>query len=258
MSNNQVNELVEFVTEPKGKPKSPTNWALWGALIFANFVFFVLDVISGYTVYLITKWWGYGLLTVLAGFVPLVLHEAAFVRAYASNHQKVIATIGAMLSILSVIGIGIAAAIINVMGFGIQVVAAEISTVVGLVIISALHAFLCIAYFYTDVGIQTKQRTEQAIARGIEKSRMISASGQVLKTAQAALVFKNSIEKQYGPQGTEAMQVILANLLQDRNGDGIPDVLQQVPPARPMNQFSSSTSQPTLQQNPRGPADPNE
>lgn len=236
--NSPVNELIEFVSEPKKKEKKPSNWALYAALIFANCILLVIDGISGFTVYLMTAWWGYGLLTVLAGFVPLVLHEGAYVRAFSSKWQKIIAVAGAVLAIGSVVLIGALAAIVNVMGISVQVQTAEIVTVVSLVGIAAAHALLFIVFFYIDDGINANQRTEQAIANSIHKTKMISAGGRVLHTAQNALVFKKAIEQQHGPQGAEALAVILSQLLEDKNGDGIPDILQkrQQPPNHQYNQ----------------------
>lgn len=241
---NPVNELLEFVQEPKKKDRTPSNWALYAALAFANIVFLVIDGISGWTVYLMTAWVGYGILTGLAGFIPLLLHEAAFVRAFASYWQKWIAVVGALLAIASVLVIGICAAVINVMGIGLAVQTAEIFTVISLVVIAAIHALLLIVYFYIDDGIQATQKTERAIANSIHKGRLITAGGRVLAQAQGAVALKKALERQHGPQGVEALTAILSQLTRDENHDGIPDVLQRQ--ARPMAQYNQMAERTSL------------
>lgn len=247
---NPVNELLEFVSEPKKREKTPSNWALYASLMFANLVFLVIDAISGWTVYLMTDWAGYGILTFLAGFIPLLLHEASFVRAYASYWQKWIAVGGAVLAIGSVMVIGIGAAVVNVMQVGVEVQTAEIFTIVTLLVIAGIHALLFIVYFYADDGILSTQKTERAIANSIHKGRTITAAGRVLRQAEGAVALKKAIERQHGPQGAEALAQLLSQLLEDKNGDGIPDVLQRQP--RPMNQYNANAEKQVLDGPPNG------
>src|SRR5258706_10415222 len=124
-------------------------------------------------------------------------------------------------------------------------------TIVSLVGIASVHALLFIVFYYIDDGIQANQRTERAIATSVHKSKMISAGGRVLATAQGALALKKTIERQHGQEGAEALAVILKTLLADENGDGIPDVLQ--PGLRhqpPMRSYGAQTEQPTVDPDP--------
>lgn len=254
MSNNPVNELLSMVTPPK-KDKKPSNWALYAVLWVSNLIFLVLDVISGFTVYLITGWWLYGLLTALAGFVPLLLHEASFIRAYASNWQKWLSMIGAGLSVISVMLVGVAAAAVNVIGVGADAITIEIVTVASLVLIAGIHAVLFIVIFYIDDGIQANQRTQQAVAMSLQKSQMLAAAGYVLKNAEGALVLKKALERQHGPQGAEALQAVLSQLLQDGDGNGIPDILEG---KRPAHQYNQTAERVPFRENGHGSELPNE
>lgn len=244
MSNNPVNQLLDFVTPPK-KQKNPSNLALYAALWVANLIFLVLDVISGFSIYLITAWWLYGVLTALAGFVPLLLHEACFVRAYASGWQKFISIVGAVLAVFSVLLVGIVAGYVNVADVGVDVTTAEVISVSSLVLISGMHAMLFIVYFYIDPGIQSNQRTEQAVAMSIQKSKVISSAGYVLKHAEGALALKKELERQHGPQGAEALRAIVAQLMEDKDGDGIPDVLQGKR-SQPTHQYNVEAEEPPI------------
>lgn len=261
MNNIPVNEILGLVEEPRKPKGAPSNAALWVALIFANIIFLVLDAISGVTVYLFTDWWLYGFLTVLAGFVPLLIHEADFVRPFASGMQRAISVIGAVLAVLSVIVIGVCAAIVNVMQIGVSVQIAEVSTIIALVIIAAFHAILFAIYFYVDETIRAEQRTEQMIANGLRKSKAIISAGRVLHTANAALDSKKVLESQYGPQGAEALEYLVKMLTEDKNHDGIPDILQRKVPTqqqRPMVNYASQTRMPLPTQRPEEDEHPNE
>lgn len=262
MSNltDEKNELLDAVKRPLRKKKGPSNFALWAALVFANLIFAVLDIISGVTVWWMTNNPLYGVLTFLAGFVPFVLHEMLFTRAYASVLQKRIAIAGAALALLSIVGIGLAAGFVNVFELAFNALALEIVIIASLVLISALHAVLAIVYFYFDEGIVAHQQTEQAIANALLQGRLINAGADILDITAKRVLARRAIGQKYDPAALTEVLRQLGIDPNDADGDGIPDVLQRGGGGQPrqMNQFASNTHQPHLQQHPRGPADPNE
>ena len=264
MSSNNLtqekNELLDAVKRPDRKRKGPTNFALWAALIFANVIFALLDVISGVTVWWMTDNVLYGALTFLAGFVPFVLHEMLFTRAFATTLQKRIAIAGAVIALVSIVGIGLSAGFVNIVGLTVDALGLEIGIISALVLIASLHALLAIGYFYADEGIVMKQKTEQARAFAILQNELINAGADILDTTQKRVLARRLIGQKYDH---DALTEVLRQLgidSTDADGDGIPDVLQRGGGGQPrqMNQFASNTEQPNLRQDNRGPADPNE
>lgn len=260
--NDQKNELLDAVKRPERKRRGPTNFALWAAMIFANVIFALLDVISGVTVWWMTQFILYGVLTFLAGFVPFVLHEMLFARAFATTTQKRIAVVGAVISLLSIVGIGLAAGFVNVVGVVFNALALEIGIITALILIAALHAILALAYWYVDEGIVMNQKTEQAIADAAMQGKLINAGANILEITQRRVMQRRKIGAQYDPAALTEILKQLGIDPTDADGDGIPDVLQgrgggQGQP-RQMNQFAANTQQPHLRQDDRGPADPKE
>lgn len=242
------NELLEAVQEPEKERSAPSNWALGAAIVFANLVFALLDIISSATVYWMTQFILYGVLTFLAGYVPLLLHEFLYVRAYASRNQKIIAGIGAFVALISIILIGIVAGIINMLGVdsvGLQT--AEIATLAALVLISAFHAVLSVIYFYIDDGIVAKQKTAQTIARANFKAEQLEAGDKILKIIEKSIQDRKAISGRYGKGADEALSEILIQLGADKNRNGIPDVLErkqfnpQPRQEQPMHAYNATT-----------------
>lgn len=220
--NREKDELLAAVKAPV-KRKQPSNMALYAALVFANVVFFALDLASGFTVYWLTNFWIYGVITFFAGFAPLLLHEFLFVRAYASDTQKKTAITGAVLAIISIVGVGVLAAIVNVAGMSIQARYVEIATVVSIVLLAFIHALICVFYFYSDEGIQNDQITAQAIARAIRTGQQIEAGDHILTVTQKAVTNRRIAEKKHGSDA--AFAEVLRQLGADDDGDGVPNVI---------------------------------
>lgn len=239
---NDRNELLEAVKAPERKKKQPGNEALYAAFIFANLVFCLLDVISSFTVYKMTESLLYGILTFLAGFGPLLLHEMLFTRAFASETQKKIAVTGAVTALFSIVLIGILAGYVNIAGIGLEQQSAEIVTIIVLVLIAAFHALLAIAYFYIDPGIVSQQITAQTIARAIQQGKMIEAGDYILNLTQKSVAKRHEIGNKHNMAAL--VEVLRQMGFEDLNGDGIPDVLQgggvQQPRQMPMNQFNAT------------------
>ena len=233
----QKNDLLKAVMEPQRKKAQPSNLGLYAAIVFANLIFATVDIISAVSVGMVTDFVMYGILTFLAGFTPLLLHEFLFVRAFASEFQKKLAIIGAVIALVSIVGIGVAAAIVNVYGAGsADATTIELVVIISIVVISLIHAVLSILYFYSDDGIKANQLTSQAIARAIHQGQMIEASEVVLGAAQSAIMKQQLIAGIY--DNPDAVKAVLKQMGwdQDMDGNGVPDILETPQPMRHASQ----------------------
>lgn len=237
------NELLEAVKAPDRKKQQPTNFALYAALIFANLVFCLLDIISGFTIYLITAWWMYGVLTFLAGFAPLLLHEMLFVRAFASQNQKIIAVIGAIAALVSIVLIGVMAGYVNIVGVDIAPESMEIATIAALVLIASFHALLAVIYYFIDPTISAKQLGAQAVARAMTQGEMIALGDYILELTQKSVSKRHAIGSKHNMPAL--IEVLKQMGFEDANGDGIPDVLQGKR-AQPTHQYNMDAEEPPI------------
>lgn len=233
-------ELLEAVKAPK-RNKRPSNFALYVAIVFANLVFLTLDTISAFTVYWLTNIPLYGFLTFLAGAVPLVMHEGLYVRAYASQDQKRISTVGAGAALLSIVVIGVMAGVINMNGNPADSRTTEIVLISILILIAALHAILAGAYFYIDDGIRMNQQTEQAIARALNQARQINAGDLILTITENSVAKRKEVS-----QGARAaaMDEVIRQLNGDDDGDGIPNYRDpdwKMPRSMPRQVYAANT-----------------
>ena len=232
-------DLLNAVKEPVNQV-TPSNFALYMAIIFANIVFLFLDVISGITVYWLTDRWYYGVLTGVAGFLPLLLHEFLFTRAFASNAQKKIAMVGAGVGLGSIIGVGLVAGGLTVFGGDmVGKVWAEVGVIAALVLIASFHGLLAAMYFYSDLGIRAYQQKAQAIARATQQGDMIDAGDYILLKTQESVSRRKAIEEKY--KSPAALQEVLRQMGLDQNNNGIPDFLER---KNPNQQFAQTTQQP--------------
>ena len=144
-------------TRPKNK--------IWIASFGFNGTMFFLDLVSAITVALLTSAM-YGMMTFLAGFLALLLHENLFTNAHAGMTQKYIAIAGGILSIVSTVGIGILAGIVNITNLAGLITAQtlELGIVISLVCVSGIHGVMWGIYYFTDAGhvSQMKAQTHAA------------------------------------------------------------------------------------------------
>jgi hypothetical protein len=241
MSDNKLiekrDELLEAVKAPARK-KTPGNNSLYFALIAADFIFAMLDIGSGLTVYWLTDIWFYGVLVFLAGILPLLLHQKLFTRAYASQEQKNIAIAGALLAVFSILFIGILAGIANVKGVGN--LNAELTVVLVIVVLAFIHAIILTWYFYTDEGIHADQTVEQTLARAIRQATMIEAGDHVLDVTNKSVQRRQLVAVKYGSRA--ALAELLRQMGWDENENGIPDFLEkQDKQPQQMRQFAADT-----------------
>lgn len=158
-------QLLALMRRPKTERK-PSNFALWWAWLFYNLTALFLDVITAYTIYAMTNLL-YAALTFFAGFLPLIMHEFLFMRAYAGKFQRGLAIFGAAVSVISIIGVGLAAGAVNVVGLTsvrANALYLELGIISAVVLIAVFHGLLAAVYFYVDEGIRAKHNQAEAVA----------------------------------------------------------------------------------------------
>jgi hypothetical protein len=218
-------ELLSSVTPKKAKEKRPSNAALGIGFIFGNLIFALLDLISGYTVYLMTNFALYGVLTFLSGFLPLLLHEFLWRRALANQFQKKIALWGAGFALLSIVVVSGLSGFVNIVGIGnVGAQTTEIVTLLFLVTISTTHAILTFVYYYSDEGIRAQQQIAQVIANAEREIEMINIADRVVTAKRVTLHNRHLVEEKHS--NPEAVQRVLELLSQDDNHNGIPDFME--------------------------------
>jgi hypothetical protein len=221
-----IDTLENTVKKPV-RAKKPSNFALWGAYAFFNTAVLLFDGIAASTVYSITNNWGYAIATFLAGFVPLLLHEFLFLRAYANRTQRGIAIGGAVLSVITVAIVAFVSAGLNIaLANGYQIDGQAGEYVVLFVIVAAVlvHGILTAIYFYSDEGIKAIHTAQENEAYHAQRLKNLERAGELLESADKARSKKQAIINKYGNKD-DAKRALKALLEQfgDEDGDGIPD-----------------------------------
>ena len=226
---NELESLESMVQKPK-KLKKPRNEALWVAYVFFNLGVLIFDAIAAMTVYTLTKNYGYGVVTFMAGFIPLMMHEALYLRAYASQTQRYIAVGGAIISAATVAVVAVLAALVNfaiASGYTVANGASEIVILLIVVGAALLHITLAAVYFYSDEGIRAKHIEAENVAFFDQRMKNLVRAEEMLDQAHKARQHKaNIIQKHGGNDGKAALDYLL-NLLNDDDGDGIPNFLDR-------------------------------
>jgi len=224
---NKVTRLLDLVKRPSQAKRKPSNFALYWAWIFYNAVALLFDSIAAATVYDLVDKFMYAVLTFVAGFLPLLMHEFLYTRAYANAAQKVLAVIGAGLSVVTILGVGVIAGVVNVLGFtALSVKALEIILIVTLVLVSGAHALIAAIYFYIDDGIKAKQVRTESVAYHERRIEDINRAKEILALAEQGAKDEDAIAAQYG--GMEVLNEILGQL----RGDAVISSEPQSAPAQ--------------------------
>lgn len=229
-------ELLKEVSKPVHR-KRPSNWGLYLAVIFFNLVMLALDAGSAYSVFLATGIGFYALMTFLAGFMPLAMHEILHFRPYASDDQKNIAKWGALAAVSAVIIVAVLAVIVNIMGVSGKIV--EIGMLIFIVVSAFGHAIAAAIYFYIDDGIAAEQVTVQMEARAIQKRRRNGAADFVLGLSRESINERKRIAGSHN--SAEALREILRQMGEDDDGDGIPNFLDPIDNRKRMNTNATDT-----------------
>lgn len=235
---NELDTLESMVQKPK-KIKKPANVALWVAYVFFNVVVLAFDIIAAGTVYAITKNWGYAILTFLAGFAPLLMHEALYLRAYANNYQRWIAVGGAFIAVVTVgivalLSAGVNFALAN--GYDLAVGTAEIVILLVIVVAALLHGILAAVYFYIDDGIRAQHVEAENVAYFDQRMKNLDRAEQMLDKAHKARLKKANIVKKHGGNDGKAALEYLLGMLNDDDGDGIPNFMDRTDNRKQSNQ----------------------
>jgi len=225
-----TSKLLRMVQKPvhARAERPPSNFALIWAQLFYNFVALVFDAIAAISVYQFTggKWW-YSVLVFLAGFLPLIMHEALFVRAYASSLQRTLALAGVGLSVITILVVGILAAVATIQGvFGLTARALEIGIMVALVIVSVSHGILAATYHFTDPGIRANQTRQDAIAYHKRARESLLLARSILSAANGSIEEEEKLIEEFGdPAAVEDVISQLTGLAPSKSGKAAADKL---------------------------------
>jgi hypothetical protein len=220
---NAQNELFDAVKAPERKRK-PSNAGLWISLIFFNLVLVTIDIISGVTVYRLSGIWFYGLLTILAGAIPLGISEILYTRPFASKVQRNVSIAQALIAFASILVIGVFAAIANAQQVKYSATDTETVMLITIVALALTHAILCAFYFYSDDGILADQQLVRSVADSMRKGERLTAADQILQIVEGTVKRRKSIGSKYNNKA--ALIEVLKQLGEDLDNDGIPDVLE--------------------------------
>ena len=221
----KVNRLLDLVKRPLQAKRKPSNFALYWAWIFYNAVALLFDTIAAGTVYDLVGKFMYAVLTFVAGFLPLLMHEFLYTRAYANAAQKILAVIGAGLSVVTILGVGVIAGVVNVLGFtALSVKMLEIVLIVTLVLVSGAHGLIAAIYFFIDDGIKAKQVRAESVAYHERRIDDINRAKEILALAAPGATDADEIAAQYG-----GMQVLNEILGQFRGDAVISSAAQSTP-----------------------------
>ena len=211
---NNVSRLLELVKRPQQAKRKPSNFALYWAWLFYNATALLFDGIAAGTVYAITGKFTYAALTFVAGFLPLLMHEFLFTRAYASRMQKVLAVIGAALSVITILTVGVLAGIVNVLGFTARnSTEIDIAMILILVLVAGAHGLIAAVYFYIDDGIKANQVRAESVAYHERRIEDINRAKEILALAEQGASDEDAIAAQYG--GMEVLNEIMGQLRGD-------------------------------------------
>jgi hypothetical protein len=147
--------LIGLLQKPvvEKKEKKPQN-KRGVALLGFNLSLFFIDLVSAITVGYLTSPL-YGVMTFLAGFLALILHENLFTNPHADMNQKWLAVGGMVVAIISTLGIGVISALLNVTGIAgtlLPIDTLEIAITVTLVVITVIHGISWGVYYFIDEG----------------------------------------------------------------------------------------------------------
>lgn len=215
MSNtNKLNRLLDLVKRPQQAKRKPSNFALYWAWLFYNAVALLFDVIASITVYEMMGNLAYAALTFAAGFLPLLMHEFLYTRAYASRLQKILAVMGAGLSVVTILAVGVLAGIVNLLGLTAQnAMMLEIAMILALVLVAGGHGLIAAIYFYIDDGIKANQVRAESVAYHERRIEDIQRAKEILALAEQGAKDEDAIAAQYG--GMEVLNEILGQLRGD-------------------------------------------
>jgi hypothetical protein len=238
----ETDDILKSLEDPTPQ-KKPTNWELWAALYFAEFIFVMLDAGSAVSVGVITGYWYYGLIVFLAGVIPLWLYTKTYTRPLADVNQKRAALVGGIVAVGSVLIVGLFVAVLN---FAAKAMSAnsltwiESGLAVSLVLLLAIHGFINAYYFFTDDQVKEFNKTQRMIARGDAHVKRIRIAQTVANAKRREVSARQKLEREFSP----AIVAKIMSMMADDDGDGIPNFIdpvdnrKQQQPQQPQRQFA--------------------
>ncbi len=219
----EVDDILKSLDD-KAPKKKPSNWSLYAALYFAEFIFVILDAGSAFSVGYITGIWYYGVIVFLAGVIPLWLYTKTYTRPLASANQKKAALIGGIVAVLSVVVVAGFVAVLNFAAgqlLGSSLAATEAGLGISLVILLAAHGFINAFYFFTDEEIIEHNKTERIIARGNREVQRVQVAHEVANAKKREVGARKKLESAFSPEIVAKIMSMMA----DDDGDGIPNFM---------------------------------
>lgn len=254
----EVDDILKSLDD-KAPKKKPSNWSLYAALYFAEFIFVILDAGSAFSVGYITGIWYYGVIVFLAGVIPLWLYTKTYTRPLASANQKKAALIGGIVAVLSVVVVAGFVAVLNFAAgqlLGSSLAATEAGLGISLVILLAAHGFINAFYFFTDEEIIEHNKTERIIARGNREVQRVQVAHEVANAKKREVGARKKLESAFSPEIVAKIMSMMA----DDDGDGIPNFMDlkdnrqnnQPRPQQAVNTYNLDQNPPKLAQEGQG------
>lgn len=251
---NEQDEILRALDD-KTPAKKPSNWELYAALYFAEFVFVLLDLGSAISVGFITGIWYYGLIVFCAGVFPLWLYTKTYTRPLASANQKKASMIGGVVAVFSVIVVAGFVAVLRFTANTLDVASVgwtEAGLGISLVILLAVHGFINAFYFFTDDEVRENAKTERIIARGDREVKRIEVAQTVANAKKREVTKRKVLEDAFSP----AVVAKIMSMMADDDGDGIPNFIDPVDNRK--RSFANTTEAPKVSAPTRGQNPPQE
>lgn len=222
MKQNVAKRINNLINPPRDALKKPHN-RLWIALVAFNLIFFPLDVATGFTVGIVTRWY-YGFFVFGAGFGTMIIHEALYSNPYAKFWQKVVSVVGFLTSITITATIGIAAIIVNVLFTGYDQDLYGVIMAGASFLVLFFHGLLIAVYYFADAGILARQKATSALAHHEQLQTVFTMSEQIatrMNALEARLL--NAVQRGDGARMNASLKNLTGQDFLDDDGDGIPN-----------------------------------
>lgn len=191
-----VDELEKLVIAEK-PPKAPSKAPMMFARIAWLGVSFSLDIVTAWTVWQITSYWYYGVMWFLAGAVPLVMNQMLWERPENNDTQRNLATVGLVVSVITIVGMAIAAGVLYVQGTYKNVTVE--AWIVGItVVLFAYHGLNAAFFYFSDDDWKIQNQIARAKAEAEKKKEIYRAAGEVAAAAKSAQAELNAQRGKHG------------------------------------------------------------
>lgn len=198
----EISELEAMVEDQKIETP-PDNSALNWSKYAYNVAVFVLDLVTGWTIWQLTFWY-YGVLWFMAGAVVFYLHQKNWERAGNNDEQVKISQAGLIVSVVSMVLMAVAAGglwIAKTSGTIVSPMWSEIGVVGSAIALYAWHSVQLALYYFKDDNFVIERATARAKAQAEKKIKIIQAAGAVVDAGKKAVDERNNQYKRHGDSG---------------------------------------------------------